>query len=247
MPSLAANRSAASLHDLQQLVPAAEAVEDAEALLPAAYSLLRMRPRRSVGTRIVGNRSDSLSALLGTGEARQAVPQCWANPHHWDASQLSLSPQEQLCEHHLGLTVVNRYLNNTKDWCGDSADHANSWLRCSHASFPWGKGGLVCEARNVTMDLGKIAPHDRDLQPKTGMPHVSFSKEATGMRCGKTRTRHWNDALLMPHMKRQLGDQAAPTLDPTYSPPAEHTRIGERTCCLEIWMPTASFTCQPTS
>ena len=225
MPSLAANGSAAPCDDLEpQLV---RAVEDAEALLPAASSLLPTRPRRSVGTRIVGNRSDSLLALLGTEEALQAVPQCWGHAHHWDASQLPLSPREQLCEHHLGLTVVNRYLNNTKDWCGDSGDDTNSWLRCSHASFPWGKQGLLCEAHNLTMDLGKIEAHDRDLQPKTGTPHFVFSKGATGMRCGKTA--HWSDGLLMPHMKRQLGAQAGPTLDPTFSPPAGHTRIGETT------------------
>lgn len=234
MPSLAVNGSAVPCDDLQP-VPAVEPVEpveepSAEAQLPAASALLRMRPRRSVGTRIVGNRPDSLSALLGTQEPRQAVPQCAPDPHYWDASQLPLSPQEQLCEHHLGLTVVNRYLNNTKDWCGDSADHAHSWLRCSHASFPWGKQGLLCEAHNLTMDLGKIEAHDRDVQPKQGTPHFGFSTGATGMGCRKTR--HWNDALLMPLMKRQLGDQARPTLDPTYSPPAGHTRIGETTYLL---------------
>ena len=221
--SLPGNGSAAACDDLQQLVPA---VEDAQGLLAAPSSLLPIRPRRSVGTRI-SNRSDSLSALLGTQADRQVVPQCWGDTHHWQASQAPLSPLEQLCEHHIGLTVVNRYLNNTQDWCGDSADHANSWLRCSHADFPWGKQGLLCEAHNLTMDLDKVEKHERDLQPKTGTPHFQFSKGATGMRCRKTA--HWNDALLMPLMKRQLGANAGPTLDPDYSPPAEHTRIGETT------------------
>ena len=40
-----------------------------------------------------------------------------------------MTPQEQRCELHLGLSVVKAYERNMLDWCGDSSDHSHSWLR----------------------------------------------------------------------------------------------------------------------
>jgi len=113
--------------------------------------------------------------VVQTAESAHAVvPACWEEAHRWDAGQLPLSPYEQKCEHHLGLTVVNRYLESLTDWCGDSGDMRESWMRCGKANFPWGKSGLLCEAHNVTLDIARVSKHIDDTRPKHSDPHFSY-------------------------------------------------------------------------
>jgi len=155
------------------------------------------------------------------------VPQCGVK-HAWRPHDLPTTPYQQKCEKHLGLSVVNTYLEKTSDWCGNSSDNSLSWLRCSYVDFPWQKSGLMCEGRNVTIDLTKIHKFDKFVEPKKADPHLNFDPQATKLMCDKTS--HWKEERLMPIMKRQLSDKNDAVLyDSTYRPPEHHVRIGETT------------------
>ncbi len=87
--------------------------------------------------------------VVAAGGGDTPLPHC---PHlDWRSGGMVMTPEEERCELHLGLSVVKAYERNMLDWCGDSSDHSHSWLRSPPTchTYTHTKVGAMGEVWNV--------------------------------------------------------------------------------------------------